>query len=122
MALLAQLALGPLDGRARKGIEMPDIEIGMPQHRPVMVADDAKVGLGFDKIDAFVRRRAIADDIAQTPDRIVTAGGIGHDRFEGDKVGVNVRNNQYAHECILSQWRFHLKRYGHIFLKLLLWM
>ena len=68
------------------------IQTRAPQHSPIMVADDAKIRLGLNKLDALIRRR-----------------------FQGDKVCVNVRDNQYAHKIILTQAEFDLKRLSILF-------
>jgi hypothetical protein len=80
-----------------------------------MVADDAKIRLGLNKLDALIWRRAISNHIAQTPDRIITTCGVGHDRFQGDKICVNIRDYQYAHRFILTQAGFDLKRLSILF-------
>ena len=62
-----------------------------------MVAADDGDGVELaDAIDDLVRRRAVADEVAEDEEMVPGALGVEHGR-QGVDVGVNVRDDQVAH-------------------------
>src|SRR4051812_46696002 len=71
----------------------------------VVVAGEHDVAAAERELDAQIRLRAVADEIAQAPD-LVDPGGVDgvEGRLEGLAVAVDVRDHRDVHECA-AWWR-----------------
>ena len=68
----------------------------------IVVAQDAlQVGELPDALDAFIRVRAVPDQVTQAPGSIEWTG-IGEHSFEGSQVGMDVRDDQGAQGLMLA--------------------
>ena len=75
--LVEQDGLRPARARRRVGREL--VEVEAPEHAEVVVADEADRGPLADDLDHLVRARAVADEVAQAPERVRR---VGVDRLE----------------------------------------
>src|SRR3954454_25343674 len=71
----------------------------------VVVAGEQHVAAAERELDAQIRLRAVADEVAEAPD-LVDPGGVDgvEDRLEGLAVAVDVRDHRDVHECA-AWWR-----------------
>ena len=93
----AKLVAGPEGGVAGDGVEV--VGRGEAAADAVVVAADDEGGEGADEVDDLVGAGAVADDIAEIPELVISASarGSGEDGLEGFKVAVDVGEDEGAH-------------------------
>src|SRR6185503_3536151 len=94
----------PEDGVPRGPAELHGL--GEPGRHEVVVADDRGRAAGAEEIDAYVRLRVVADDIAEA-DEVIHALGVDRREHGGQRllVGVDVREDRDPHARSLRATR-----------------
>ena len=78
---------GPLEGE--EGIAVEGVGVEPAQHAPVVVAGYAEVGVASNGLYDFIGLGAVADKVAQTPERVYIAHFF-EDGAQGNVIAVNV--------------------------------
>ena len=88
--LLRQVGLGPFCGGAGVGVEVPGVDLA--DGGPVVISGDGDVIVISQQVDDFGRVGAVADDVAEGPELVDGATGMGvvEDGVKGLEVGVDV--------------------------------
>ncbi len=88
----------PFERQTRRAAKLVEGDIAQ---RGLIVIACERNGVGCAEARyTFIRLWPIADDIAQTPNRVVMARGM-QDRFQSDEIGVNVRKQQNTHRSAI---------------------
>ena len=91
-----EFVVGPGGGGAGDGVEAE--RGGEAAADAVVVAADVERGERADDVDDLVGAGAVADHVAEVPDGVVGAGGGFEDGVEGFEVGVDIGEDEGAHD------------------------